>query len=305
LSQSIFGQKIVYVNISATGANNGKSWQNAYVNLQDALKNTNYADSIFVAKGIYLPSISDRNEAFILKKGVRFFGGFVGTEKNPAQRKLPQNITTLSGDIGVPNDSTDNSYNILRGENLDSTTLIDGFRFTNANSDGGDAFTPHTSNLVCGGGIYLNITKDNKGRLVLRNSEFTSNTSKYNGAALFSYIEKDGISSAYDIINCIFLKNRAYSMIKFHSYDFKNTTYNSRIENSIFIRTGNNAPYAIYGDVVPNSVGNLFENFPGGLYFAGISKSVFKNCSEIYDAKIDGITDSCYFYNSQAIFFPN
>lgn len=301
LSQNIFAQKIIYVNLTATGNNTGSTWQNAYTNLSTALNIADQGDSIFVLKGTYLPSINDRTEAFILKKGVCFFGGFVGTEKKPSERKLPQNITILSGDIGIEGDSTDNSYNILRGVNIDSTTLIDGFRFTKANSNGGDAFTPYTSNLVCGGGIYLSVTKDNTGKLILRNSEFISNTSKYDGAAIFSYTEKDGIGDSYEISNCIFFKNRAYSVIKFHAYDFINTTYNSKIDNSSFIRTGYYAPYAIYGYTVPKSVGNLFENFTGELFFESITKSVFKNCKGINVYGLN-ITDSCYFYKSEISF---
>jgi len=69
--------KIIYVNDYATGANNGSSWENAYVYLQDALSYANDSEQpveIRVAQGTYTPDRStanpqgsgDRNDTFLL-----------------------------------------------------------------------------------------------------------------------------------------------------------------------------------------------------------------------------------------------
>ncbi|HEY0046574.1 MAG TPA: hypothetical protein VGB44_07685, partial [Flavobacterium sp.] len=43
----------IFVNSSATGANNGSSWANAYTNLQDALLDAPANASIWVKAGTY------------------------------------------------------------------------------------------------------------------------------------------------------------------------------------------------------------------------------------------------------------
>lgn len=40
---------IIYVDVNASGSNNGSSWSNAYVDLQDALDNSAAGDEIRVA----------------------------------------------------------------------------------------------------------------------------------------------------------------------------------------------------------------------------------------------------------------
>ena len=55
--------KIIYVDVNAVGTNNGSSWADAYVHLQDALADANSLPKpveIRVAKGIYRP---DRTSA--------------------------------------------------------------------------------------------------------------------------------------------------------------------------------------------------------------------------------------------------
>ncbi len=138
----------LYVDLTATGENDGSSWNNAFVDLQDALSFSNSGDQIWVAQGVYKPTTStDRNINFQLGSGVSLYGGFIGNESFRGQRDWNENKTILSGAIGVIGDITDNSYRILvvQGTN----TLVDGFEFRYAYRDVND-----NNNLS--GAIYMN-----------------------------------------------------------------------------------------------------------------------------------------------------
>ena len=137
---------IIYVQGNATGSNNGTSWQNAYTNLATALTNAPIGSEIWVAAGTYKPTTNtDRTTSFNLKNLVEVYGGFAGNETNRNQRNINVNTTILSGDIGKPNDKSDNSYHVVSGSNLSPYTTLDGFTISDAN----------TNNSGQGGGIQL------------------------------------------------------------------------------------------------------------------------------------------------------
>ncbi|MBC7606968.1 MAG: hypothetical protein H7199_08430 [Burkholderiales bacterium] len=129
---------IIYVNSSATGLNNGLSWNNAYINLQEALSNAIFGDEIWVAAGTYkTTTTTTRTISFVSKNGVNLYGSFSGNETSINQRNIATNPTTLSGDIGVLGDNLDNTYTILKVENITSGLTIDGFRIISGNNDTG------------------------------------------------------------------------------------------------------------------------------------------------------------------------
>ena len=111
LRQSAFGAATIFVRSTASGANNGTSWVNAYTSLQSALTAAVSGDEIWVAAGVYKPTATaDRTISFALKNGVGVYGGFAGTETMRSQRNPNVNVTALSGDIGMGGVTTDNSY---------------------------------------------------------------------------------------------------------------------------------------------------------------------------------------------------
>jgi len=96
----IAGGEIIYVDADADGANNGTSWENAFVDLQDALGTADSNDQIWVAEGTYKPDAdANRSVSFELVEGAEIYGGFDGDEDSLDERDWLENETILSGDL--------------------------------------------------------------------------------------------------------------------------------------------------------------------------------------------------------------
>ena len=103
--------RIIYVDADANGLNDGSSWKNAYVYLQEALADANAAEKpveIRVAQGIYkpnqglvaIPEFDWRKATFQLINGVTLNGGYAGLgQPDPNARDIEFYETILSGDL--------------------------------------------------------------------------------------------------------------------------------------------------------------------------------------------------------------
>ncbi len=135
-----FAAGVIFVDAAATGAADGSSWSNAFPDLADALAAASYGDEVRVAGGTYRPDrgLGDRGASFVLPNGVRVLGGYAGSGgSNPDARDPVQFESILSGDIGQPLSSFDNSYHVVRGDpGLDASTLLDGFSIIDGSADG-------------------------------------------------------------------------------------------------------------------------------------------------------------------------
>jgi hypothetical protein len=90
----------VFVDQSATGNNDGTSWTDAYLNLQDAIDASNPGEQIWIAAGIYKPAgPAPESSHFYLTEPVALYGGFTGIETDLTQRNWQTNVTIMSGDI--------------------------------------------------------------------------------------------------------------------------------------------------------------------------------------------------------------
>ena len=179
------------------GQQTGLNWANAFPNLQQALAVAHAGDEIWVAKGVYYPTTTtDRSISFVLKQGVGLYGGFAGTEASLLQRDFIQNETLLSGNIGNPLESTDNSRSIVTGQGLDSTACIDGFilKHCYAEASGSALFLSAT--------IQAPVTSP-----AIRNCRFEQNYAN-EGPALYCQYNSVGIVSPA-LKNCIFRYNKA------------------------------------------------------------------------------------------------
>ncbi|MBS0569930.1 MAG: hypothetical protein JSS28_04945, partial [Proteobacteria bacterium] len=89
-----------FVDTAATGANSGRSWTDAFVDLQSALATAGCSE-IWVAKGIYKPTAgNDQTISFTIPAGTAVYGGFAGNETVRGASDPRSNPTVLSGDLG-------------------------------------------------------------------------------------------------------------------------------------------------------------------------------------------------------------
>ena len=216
---------IFFVDAGATaGANDGTSWADAYVALQDALDQAELYSGlveIWVAAGTYTPdqgmdqTPGNRYATFQFLDYVSTYGGFAGTETERHQRDWVANDTILSGDLdgddkpGFVNNS-ENSYHVVTGGGTDETPLLDGFTIASGNANGSSY--PYN----CGAGM-LNID----GNPTLTNCTFTENSAGAYGGGMYND------SSSPTLTNCTFTENSAsYSGGGIYSYDSSPTLTN-------------------------------------------------------------------------------
>ncbi len=193
LSLSELGEgRIIYVDQSATGGNNGSSWSDAYEHLQYALLLANYRDEIRVAQGVYTPG-QHRVDTFRLRRCVTLLGGFPpgggslsARDSNPAT-----NATILSGDLGVAGDRADNAYHVItNAASSDENTVVDGFVISGGNANG----VAESDQL--GGGLT------SAGSAVFRNCAFRENHAGLHGGAVYTV-------AGLQFANCLFEGNFA------------------------------------------------------------------------------------------------
>lgn len=223
LSCSLAGaQTVVYVDDSATGANDGTSWQDAFTDLQDAFDVASHDDQIWVAEGVYRPSQTlDRTAAF--ESWAPAYGAFLGNETSLAERAGSIEETVLTGDLagddgpGFTNRS-DNSFHVIVVPTFSFGAYWDGFTVRGGHADGtaeqgrGGAawadFWAYGSFVSCifednfaieGGALFLTDVD------TVRDCVFRDNLAASFGGAVYS----EGYESSPRFLHCVFLRNVA------------------------------------------------------------------------------------------------
>jgi predicted outer membrane repeat protein len=191
--------KTHFVDFSATGKDDGTSWQDAFRDVQDALAAANPGEEIWVAAGIYTPGIT-REASFELQRGVAVYGGFSGSETYRNQRNWRVNTTLLSGEIGDPGTKTDNVYHVVTTAStqlnpVDETTILDGFTISGGYADSYD----YPRDL---GGGFLNIY----GYPTLVNLNFIDNYAYNQGGAIAT---RNNDTEPLTVVNSTFSGNSA------------------------------------------------------------------------------------------------
>lgn len=117
----------IYVDSSATGNNDGSSWENAYNDLQDGLNASVSGSEVWVAKAVYRPSVVNGSIAtFNIKEDISLYGGFLGGELNFSERDSVFNKAYLRGDL-----VNDTAYHVITINNVSGKTSISGFSIMN------------------------------------------------------------------------------------------------------------------------------------------------------------------------------
>ena len=206
---------VVYVDDTASGTNDGSSWENAYTELQTALAKADdpsWSYEIRVASGVYRPtSGTDRSASFQLLNCTTLVGGFPEGGGPPDTRNWTENPTELSGDIGTVGEPSDNSYHVVTATGTDGSAVLDGFLIQGGNAN--ESLPPpsdvpvehesqetpvplHTGGM--GGGLYIE-----RGSPLVKNTKFSHNSAILNGG---------GIANIYGnpmLINVEIAENRA------------------------------------------------------------------------------------------------
>ncbi len=177
--------QIIYVDQNAIGLNDGSSWADAFIDLQDAVDEANFDSALselYIAEGTYFPSIpSGRDATFNLTEEILLFGGFSPANGaiDLATRDFRLYETTLNGDIGTIDDSSDNAYTVVTITSPGVFVLIDGIHIEKGNANE----LTGTENQTTGGAIFK---KDGSATLSLSNCTLSENNSFGNGGAIYA-----------------------------------------------------------------------------------------------------------------------
>ena len=290
-------QSIWYVDDGAPAEGDGLSWSTAFVNLQDALMQagSGIGDEIRVAQGTYWPDRSvetpsgsgSRSATFELRSGVAVLGGYAGYgAPNPDARNITAYETLLSGDIGYPETSTDNSYHVVTANNVGSTAVLEGCTIAYGHSSAEDRV-----NTPNGAGILIEFASPTVRYCTIRNNigadadNYLYYLSAGNGGGVYCY------QGAPEFKDCLIYDNRSgngaagycdgyYSIPAANAghgggMAFSNSSVvliNCRIFDNR-AGDGRNGPACVESYDVGSDGGS-----GGGLYFSSESAGVLVNC---------------------------
>ncbi len=260
---SIVFSKTIHVKADAGGANDGTSWSDAFVSLQDAFDDAVSGDQIWVAQGVYYPDEGvgrvndDLASTFAIPSGVEVYGGFSGNEFLLVARDFRTNITVLSGDLdkndpnkdgdGVltnPEDSTGSAaYHVVTIEGTTETTELNGFVITGADYTNPSVSVPPDQR---GGGVFVKDAAD----FELTNCVLQANRSRYGGGL---YVENTNVL----VTACAFIGNCAN--LRGGGYYAAENDEEVELINCAF--TGGRAPLG------------------GGSYHESGSRNIYSNCT--------------------------
>jgi T5SS/PEP-CTERM-associated repeat protein/autotransporter-associated beta strand protein/predicted outer membrane repeat protein len=190
-AQLVVGEsRVIYVNASAAGANDGSSWYDAYTDLNSALNTSQQGDQVWIAAGTYYPTLDDNRWAsFTMSSFISIYGGFRGDETDISQRDWECNSTILSGNLP----SGTKSFQICKIM-PNATATIDGVTVTAGEAPGGGVYPDAGAAIFQLDGSVL----------VVQNCKLENNTTIAKGGAIYN-----DNHSALSVFDCVFTNNTA------------------------------------------------------------------------------------------------
>ena len=258
---------VLYVDVDAAGLDNGTSWTDAFVDLQDALEIAAHPSypitDIWMAAGTYSPGATPE-DSFQLINGVGIYGGFVGTETERDQRDPEAHVTTLSGDL-----IEGNSYHVVTTSGTDSTAVLDGCTITY-----GDCLNDEENPY--GGGVY-----NADGSPTLANCIITGNGAVWGGGMC-----SEGGSPT--LVDCTFRNNRALvNGGGMHNSNSSPTLVNCTfIGHELMLEDGcgggmynHDSALTLVNCMFSGNRAGLFGGLGGGIYHSGSFPTTLVNCT--------------------------
>lgn len=302
LSLSASAQK--YVKPVSTGTGDGSSWTDASSDLQAMINASATGEEVWVVAGTYKPtqkllgiSTDNRDKTFILKAGVKIFGGFGGTETLLTERNMDTNVTILSGDLNSDDvASMGDAYHVVASAGSSTGAVLDGFTIQHGFGDA----TSTVSGVRQNQGAAINITneetsvifknliiKDNKcsgtgngaagvylslsdaSNTVLDHIVFDNNIASASGGSLY-YISNSG-SPSLTVSNSKVFGSRGTSGAGFYINGTSGNVPNFTVFNTIFSE-------------------NRATSSPGGgaIYTASYTNSTVINCTFYNNSSSNG-----------------
>jgi len=272
------GLAVIFVDADATnGANNGSSWQNAYIDLTLAVTAASGPGAeVWVAEGTYLEFIT-------LTDGVHLYGGFAGGETLRSQRDWDLHPTIIDG--STANDGSPAPHVVVCGG---ANATLDGFTITGA-----------AGGSPAGGGVYGSIAS-----LRVSNCLLTENSAS-TGSGVYS-----ADTSSVEILNCRFLRNLGSSAV------YSDTNSVLTVSNSVFFEnTGSGSGGGVYAHSTVRIVQCVFmgndATYGGAVNVSGgtglIARSVFADNLTHYSTGCGGgsISSSGTINIQQCVFVGN
>ncbi|ALJ06044.1 hypothetical protein APS56_13290 [Pseudalgibacter alginicilyticus] len=300
-----YGQ--IYVDYTATGANDGSSWTDAYTSIQTAVDYVSINEEIRIAKGIHI-----EGARIIISHADAILKGGYDTSTN-----VQDGITTLDGE---------NTYAIMWINQVTSGTVLENFTFINGSAQRGAAIeinnaTPELYNInfidnnatSSGGALYLsygaspilgNVVFDNNstgsgsgGAIIAINSTLTINNATFTNNNVQSYGGAvDNLDSVITIENAIFKNNSSENGGAISTRGSAETT-STTLTNVAFIdNTANFLGGSVYTE-------NQMETYT-------IVNALFYNNSAAYNGAVYNsgdmtITNSTFINNSAGLYNGN
>lgn len=245
--------------VKPTGTGDGSSWANASADLQAIINISAANDEVWVAVGTYKPtekllssSTDARDVTFILKAGVKIYGGFAGSETLVTERISGTNETILSGDLNNSNTANiGDAYHVVASNGSSNGALLDGFTIQHGFADGGTT-------------VIVNAARNQGGAINISNEE-TSITFKN------LIIKNNQSSGTGNGGGGVYLKLNNSSNCRFENVVFDTNESVSASGGGMFFTSGTGSPTV----VVLNS--KLFSNKAtggAGLYVLGTTGNV-------------------------------